>query len=186
MSTSKLDRLNKLFEGDQRIAQADPNKPHIADLDFAPKASINKQAMPDPTPPEEPGKVPDVSNYLGSINPPSPRAGRDLDLLTSSDEDEYVAAFASKPTVKKPPTNFQPSGKSRRGGYKAGTLRQGNFAKLANELHDHDVDGKPLTGHFCPLSLVAKFPYKYMADTNGRVSRHFFAQNKFYERKWEM
>ena len=186
MSTSKLDRLNKLFEGNKRIAQADPNNAHTADLDFAPKVSINKQAMPDPTLPEEPGKIPEVSSYLESISPPSPRSGRDLELLTSSDEDEYVAAFASKPTAKKRPKKFQLGGKSTRGGYKAGTPPQGNFAKVANELHDHDVDGNPLTGHFCPLSLVAKFPYKYIVDTNDRVSRHFFAQNKFYERKWEM
>jgi hypothetical protein len=186
MPTSKLDRLNKLFEGDQRIAQADPNKPHIADLDFIPKTPTKTQDMVDAAPAEEPWKIPEVAQCSREITPPPPPTGPGLDLLTSSDEDEYVAAFSSKPTAKKPPIKFLPGRKPRRGDYQGRALRRQNLTASANELSDQDVDGNPLTGHFCPLTLVAKFPYKYMVDTNDRVSRHFFAQNKFYQRKWDM
>jgi hypothetical protein len=186
MPTSKLDRLNKLFESDQRIAQPDHDKPHIADLDFTPKTSTNKQAIADTAPAEETWKMPEISQYTSKITRPPPTTRQDLDLLTSSDEDEYVAAFSSKPTVKKPPINILPGGKPRRGDRQSRTMRRENLMVSANELSDHDVDGNPLTGHFCPLALVAKFPYKYMVDTNDRVSRHFFAQNKFYQRNWDV
>lgn len=49
-----------------------------------------------------------------------------------------------------------------------------------------DAHGNPVTGHFCQFSLAAKFPCKYMNDSNDRVSRHFFAANKFYERTWDL
>ena len=186
MPTSKLDRLNKLLEGDKRITQADPTKPHIADLDFMPKISATKQAIPDAELAEEPHKMPKVVQYQRSIPLTPPSAGRDLELLTSSDEDEYLAAFSTKPTVKQPATKSQPGRKTTTGGHRAGPPQRGNLAESTNEMSDHDVDGNPLTGRFCPLTLVAKFPYKYMMDPDDRVSRHFFAQNKFYQRKWDM
>jgi hypothetical protein len=176
-----------LFEGDKRIAQADPDKPHIADLDFNPHISTNKQAMPGTTPAEVPWKIPEVAQYTRKITPPPPPpTGRYLELLTNSNDNEDMAAFSSRPAAKKPPTKFLPGGKSRRGDYQIQALQRQNPMVSASKLADHDVDGNPLTGHFCPLALVAKFPYKYMVDTNDRVSRHFFAQNKFYQRKWDM
>ena len=186
MPTSKLDRLNRLFEGDGRIAQADPSKTHIADIDFMSKVSIDKQATPNLAPAEELWKTPVVNLYPRETTPPPPPTGRDLDLLPSSDEDEYVAAFSSKHTSKRPQAKSPPGGKSTRGGYQERALRRDNLSASARDLADHDVEGNPLIGHFCPLALVAKFPYKYIVDTDGRISRHFFAQNKFYQRKWDM
>jgi hypothetical protein len=186
MPTSKLDRLNQLLEGDERIARADPSKPHIANIDFMSKMSINEHAMPNLAPAEEPWKIPVANLYPRETTPPPPPTGRDLDLRTSSDEDEYEAAFSSKPTAKKPPTKFPPGRKSRRGGYQERALRRHNLNPSARDLADHDVEGNPLIGHFCPLALVAKFPYKYIVDTNGCISRDFFAQNKFYQRTWDM
>jgi hypothetical protein len=187
MPTSKLDRLNQLFAGDERIARADPSKAHIADIDFMSKVSIDKQATPNLAPAEEPRKIPVVNLHPRETTPPPPPpTGRDLDLLPSSDEDEYVAAFSSKPTAKKPQTNFPPRRKSGGEGYQERALRRDNLNVPARDLADHDVEGNPLIGHFCPLALVAKFPYKYIVDTDGRISRHFFAQNKFYQRTWDM
>jgi hypothetical protein len=185
MPTSKLDRLNRLFEGDERIARPDPSKPHIADIDFMSKVSINKQATPKLAQAEEPCMIPAVNLYPRETTPPPPPAGRDLDLLTSSDEDEYVAAFSSKPNTKKPQTKFPPGTKSRRGNSQERALRN-RFNASPRDLADHDVEGNPLIGHFCPLVLVAKFPYKYIVDTNDRISRRFFAENKFYQRTWDM
>ena len=41
-------------------------------------------------------------------------------------------------------------------------------------------------GHFCVWPLVAKFPYKYMQDPEGKVSRRFFASEKIFERNWKV
>lgn len=186
MPTSKLDRLNQLFEGGERIARADPSKAHIADIDFTSKVSTDKQATPNLAPAEEPWKIPVVNLHPRDPTPPPPPTGRDLDLVPSSDEDEYVAAFSSKHTTKKPQTKFPTGRKSKRGGYQERALRRDNLNASARDLTDHDVEGNPLIGHFCPLALVAKFPYKYIVDTDDRISRHFFAQNKFYQRTWDM
>jgi hypothetical protein len=182
MLTSKVDRLNQLFEGDERIARADQSKPHIADIDFMSRVSVNKQATPNLAPAEEPWNPPMDHPYLREAIPPLPPASRGLDLLTGSDEDEYVATFSSNLTAKKPPTNSPPNTKARRRGYQERALQD----NLNASPQDHDVEGNPLIGHFCPLALVAKFPYKYIVDTDGRISRHFFAQNKFYQRTWDM
>src|SRR2546423_3820554 len=126
MPTSKLDRLNRLFEGDGRIAQADPSKAHVADIGFMSKVSIDKQATPNLAPAEEPWKIPVVNLYPRETTPPPPPAGRDLDLLPSSDEDEYVAAFSSKHTAKKPQAKSPPGGESTRRGYQERALRRDN------------------------------------------------------------
>jgi hypothetical protein len=185
MPTSKLDRLNQLFEGDERIARPDSSRPHIADIDFMSKGSINKQPTPNLAQVEEPWKAPVANPYPRETTPASLLAGRDLDLLTSSDEDEYVAAFSSKPNAKKPQAKFPPGTKSKRGGSQERALRD-NFNASPRDLANHDVEGNPLIGHFCPLALVAKFPYKYIVDTSDRISKHFFAENKFYQRTWDM
>lgn len=54
------------------------------------------------------------------------------------------------------------------------------------KLRTMDKLGNPVSGHFCPFNLVKTFPYKYMVDSNDRVSRHFFANNKFFERTWDL
>jgi hypothetical protein len=54
---------------------------------------------------------------------------------------------------------------------------------------DSEDDGEALPGvtkQFCQFGLAAKFPYKYMRDGNDRVSRHFFADNKFFNRTWDV
>jgi hypothetical protein len=186
MPTSKLDRLSKLFEDDKRIAEAAPDTPHIAELDFTQNLSTNEQAIRHTPPAEESWEIPQGAQYPRKIHPLSPQPSRDLDLLKSSDNDEYVAAFSSKPTVKKPPTKLLPGGKLRGGKYQGRALGRERLTSSTNELPKHDIEGNALTGHFCPLLLVAKFPYKYMVDTNDRVSRYFFAQNKFYQREWHM
>jgi hypothetical protein len=186
MPTSKIDRLNKLFEDGKRLAKADPDKPHIADLDFLPKPSPQKQAIRYTPPAKEPRKVPEVAQYPGKINPQVPRPGQDVDLLATSDNDGHAATSSGKPTAKKPPIKSPPRGKMRGGKHRGQPLGRTHLTTTANELPKHDIEGNTLTGHFCPLVLVAKFPYKYMVDTDDRVSRYFFAQNKFYQREWHM
>ena len=48
----------------------------------------------------------------------------------------------------------------------------------------------PLEMTFCPILAVSKFPYKFMSTSSAfiseDVSRHFFAADKFWMRKWTM
>lgn len=75
---------------------------------------------------------------------------------------------------------------------KGSSKHKSKASEAATPDSDHDVlptsnmQGFAVTGHYCQLHLVAKFPYKYMNDSNDRVSRHFFANNKFYDRTWDM
>ncbi len=182
MPTSKLDRLNKLFEGQERIARPDPDKPHISDLDFMPKTA-KEQSSAISLVDQTPWKVPDVAQVPRQLPPPPPSTGRDLDLISSSEDDEYLAAFSSKPKSKTT-IKVLPKGKSKHDA--RDDLWGAQDPMESDDLRVQDVDGNELTAHFCPLSLVAKFPYKYMVDTNDRVSKHFFAANKFYQRQWDM
>ena len=182
MSTSKLDRLNRLFEGKERRARADPNKIHIADLDFVPKPSTEQVpciGLADQTP----WKVPEVAQCPRKVAPPPPRTGRDLDQISSSEEDEYLAAFSGKPKSKAS-IKVLPKGKPKQ--HAPDDVWFADVPTESGELPVQDVYGNTITGHFCPLLLVAKFPYKYMVDTDDRVSKHFFAANKFYQRTWDM
>jgi hypothetical protein len=171
MPTSKIDRLNKLFEDGKRLAKPDPDKPHIADLDFLPKPSLQKQA---------------VTQYPEKVNPQVPRLGQDVDLFATADNDGHTATSSGKLAVKKPPIKSPPRGKPRGGKRQGQPEGRTHLTTTASELPKHDIEGNTLTGHFCPLMLVAKFPYKYMVDTDDRVSKYFFAQNKFYQREWNM
>ena len=208
MPTSKIDRLNKLFEGHEKPRLPPPSKPQKADRDMAPK-NLTTQT---------PRKIPETAPYLRPTAASPIRTGRDADQISSTDEDDYVAAFRSTPTPKtasksKPERRRGPKPRTEAGawGYQEGTnnelrvpvedIRSGSFQKEASDgqpprtsstadfeegLPMADFCGNSLNGRFCPLLLVAKFPYKYLIDRNDRVSKHFFAQNKFYDRPWDM
>jgi hypothetical protein len=47
-------------------------------------------------------------------------------------------------------------------------------------------NNKAIVGRFCQFGLAAKFPYKYMNDSNDKVSKYFFASNKFYDHTWDL
>lgn len=188
MPTSKLDRLNKLFEGRERIARPDPTKTHISDLDFAPKTAPTEQLSVIGLAAETPWKVPETAQYPRQFAPPlreSAKPGRAGDMISSSESDEYLAVFSSRPAMKNAPVKMLKHGKPK-DELEDDVARSPGDATVANDLPVEDVEGNRSTGHFCPLVLVAKFPYKYMVDTNDRVSKHFFAANRFYERRWHM
>ena len=198
MATSKLDRLNKLFEGQQRssFAERDPSRPHISDLDFAQDSSTETSTpSKQPSagmlqPQQQPWKVPDVAQYPRRVTQPPPRNGRDVDQFSSDDDDEYVRAFSAKPEPKPTAKLLSQSIGDGRGTSNQHTSVEGSASDDCkidpNGLPIQDREGNNSTGHFCPLTLVAKLPYKYMTDRNDRVSKRFFADNKFYKRTWDM
>ncbi len=191
MPTSKADRLNKLFERDSLPPPPDPQKAHIADTEIISKMQPAQQAW----------KVPNVAQTPRRVTRSPPRTGRDIDQLTSSDDDEYISAFKKMP-IAKPETTVKPrkktytSGGSKNDGKpkaKIGSNSSTNAtakteANSGNDdgVSDVDRDGQPLVGRFCPLMLVTKFCYKYMDDPNDRVSKHFFASGKIWNRIWDM
>ena len=127
-----------------------------------------------------------------------------------SEDDDYLNAFEKKPQMNlknvKPHRRVLPAADAH--GYRKDQIREpllplqylplgknntndlaetdGAASTLAGSLPNKDRFGNQSTGHFCVFSLVQKFPYKYMNDGNDRVSRRFFASDRFFERKWDM
>jgi hypothetical protein len=189
MPTSRADRLEKLFGKDSLPPPPEPNSSHLADTEIISK-------MP---PAQQPWKVPKVAQTPRKITRSPPRTGRDLDQLTSSDDDEYIRAFKKTPAMKEESkakaNRTGPSTKDQQNrGSKAKVRTKSGHVPTnvgAGEEEDDgvsvvDKDGHPLIGRYCPLVLVSKFCYKYMDDPNDRVSRHFFASGKIWNRTWKM
>ena len=198
MPTSKLDRLNKLFGGQRRsaFAERDPSRPHVSDLDLAQNSST-ETATPNKQPPagmakpqQQPWKVPDVAQYPRRVAQPPARTGRDVDQISSDEDDEYLRAFSAKPEPKPVAKRASQSTGGRRGTSDRHTSLEASATEDCkfgpNGLPIQDGEGNDCRGHFCPLTLVAKLPYKYMTDRNDRVSKRFFADNRFYKRTWDM
>lgn len=135
--------------------------------------------------------IPDQAEYPRTHSGPAPKPANNTELLTSSDgDDDYVAAFSKKPKMK-------PAGHSKSGRYaekskgpSRWTNKNAENSKATEGPHGGlpvaDKHGNPAVGHFCSFGLVAKFPYKYIDDSNDRVSRHFFANGKIYTRTWDL
>jgi hypothetical protein len=191
MPTSKADRLKKLFEKDSLPPPPDPNTSHIADTEMVSKMQ----------PAQQPWKVPEVAQTPRKVHKSPPRTGRDLDQLTSSDDDEYISAFKKTPAIKSEITSKAKKSSPTLASYQHGTRPMAKARPQADRvaagrtevsdgkddgISNIDKDGHLLIGRYCPLALVTKFCYKYMDDPNDRVSRHFFASGKIWNRTWDM
>jgi hypothetical protein len=201
METSAEDRFGSLFTSGSKPTPHDPTKPHLFE--------IEQQTMQQ----NSPWTIPEAAQYPRQVRGPAPKPAGGDDLFTSSEDDDYVSAFSKKPTMlsstkknqQKPKPRRMPEATAR--GYAPGAhieakgpikyVPTGNSANPLDDEEEDDEDGdRPLpssdklgnsvTGHFCQFNLVKKFPYKYMVDANDRVSRHFFANNKFFERTWDL
>jgi hypothetical protein len=200
-TTSAQDRLNRLFANSPRPPLPTPGQRHFSEVELEEKRLMDAQPWKAPATAEDPTQT-----------KPVPKERPSRDILTSSDEDEYTSLFSKKPSMKptkkshaKPRKSLAPNS--------AGLLKDaivspaGSLEYLAKgksfrkntsdhgtELSDSgygmlstgDAYGNPVIARFCQFSLAAKFPYKYMNDPNDRVSRHYFASNKFYARKWDL
>ena len=202
MDTSVQDRFANLFASGSAPASVDHDQPHLFEAE---QERMKQQTT---------WKIPDVAQTPRQIRGPAPRPAGGDDILTSEDEDDdYVSAFVKKPkmatpkkTPSKPKARKLPEPDAF--GYPKGAhvevkgpieyIPKGKSFNPLEEMQDEDSEfssprkrtsdnfGNPLTGRFCQFSLVRKFPYKYMVDSNDRVSRHFFANNKFFERTWDL
>lgn len=191
MATDPAERFKKIFANTGRPELPDPGRPHIADLELANPAPADQEVKR--------FKIPDVPQVKRKIIQPDRSGARDI-ISNSEDEDEYVNAFKSsaKPSMLQKPKKIGNS-KSLKPTIKLNDTPEDNISpsmrcpeddvdKIQSppELPVQDVDGNKATAHFCIFSLVAKFPYKYMQDPSDKVSKRFFASNKFYEREWDM
>jgi len=204
MTTSARDRLNTLFTSQRGIPLPDPQQSPVTDS--GPELKKNEQQK---------WRIPDIAQHPRQATLETPPPTRNIDCLSSSDEDDYVTAFSKKPTMKAPgqkphtglPHHVMPEPNAlhhSKDSYLRPEKRSEHVSAVtaSNAAPFGEVDGisiseseswitademgNPLTGRFCQFGLVAKFPYKYMIDSNDRVSRHFFANNKFYDRIWDM
>ncbi|EXJ64326.1 hypothetical protein A1O7_00662 [Cladophialophora yegresii CBS 114405] len=202
-TTNPQTRLDRLFAKSPL-----PPAPPAGQLHFSEKELAEKEAKE-----ETQFRVGSTAEYPRQVKPPQKEeAQQAIDILTSSDEDDYICAFKKKPSMKAPTKNVKskrrnmPEPDSVGHSEDAIVKPKGRIEYLARgkstkhtsadpvsepdsddvHLPTADVHGNPVIGHFCQFTLAAKFPYKYMSDTNDRVSRHFFASNKFYSRNWDL
>ncbi|EXJ55036.1 uncharacterized protein A1O5_12775 [Cladophialophora psammophila CBS 110553] len=201
VSTTPQDRLNQLFSNQALPPAPTPGQPHFSEKELEQKETKEERPWSIPEAPQHPREI-------KSLRKQHPQ--RDASILTSSDDDDdYVSAFKQKPSMKPATKTSQPKPRVMHelnsSGYPnepddpiqylaKGKSSKRNPPKDVTEHSDSDNDelptadgvGNPVAGHFCQFSLAAKFPYKYMNDVNDRVSRHFFASNKFYNRTWDL
>lgn len=204
-STNPQDRLNRLFDNSPL-----PSVPTPGELHFSEKELQDRKATQ-----EKRWELPSTAEYPRKIqSPPKNQAQRDLDILTSSDDDDdYVSSFKKKPSMKQPTKTVEPKRRVMPEPHAFGYPADGKIEPKAKieylakgkhsqrtpsvQVGEHsddddehfptkDAQGNSTGSHFCQLTLAAKFPYKYMNDANDRVSRHFFASNKFYNREWDL
>lgn len=202
METSVQDRFANLFATAPVPAASDIGQRHLFE--------VEQDRMQQHTS----WKIPEVAQTPRQIRGPAPKPAGGDDILTSEDEDDdYVSSFAQKPKMLTPKKKMNQKPKPRKmpepnaHGYAKdayvepeGPIQYIPKGKSSYPVEDEDEDsdstflqlrtsdklGNPVTGHFCQFSLVRKFPYKYIVDSNDRVSRHFFANNKFFERTWDL
>lgn len=56
-----------------------------------------------------------------------------------------------------------------------------------NQNGNYIGEQAPRDLQFCPLSAVAKFPYKFIKKTDSeKVSKAYFAEGKFQARGWTL
>ncbi|RMZ87189.1 hypothetical protein DV736_g5584, partial [Chaetothyriales sp. CBS 134916] len=175
METSPSERLAKLFISSEFLAQSDLTQPDSAGQDITVTCE-----------PEAKWEIPTTAKAPRKIHGPQPKPAAGEDVLSSSeDEDDYVAAFQAKSRMAAKSTK---RGSRQQWSQKTAEPVPGSNHETqpSPDLPDLDDQGNCALGHFCRLSLVAKFPYKYMTDESGQVSRHFFANQKFYQRIWDL
>ena len=199
-TTSAQERLNRLFENSPRPPLPTLGQPHFSEVELEEKRLKDEQPRKSQFTAEYPRQI----KSLQKMQP-------DRDILTSSDDD-YASLFSKKPSmkpVKKTQSKSRKMHESNASSYPEDPahdpkgpveyLAKGKWSKqkasrTADDLSDSDDgmhpsgdgDGNSVVGRYCQFNLAAKFPYKYMNDPNDRVSRHFFAANKFYNRKWDV
>jgi hypothetical protein len=197
METSAEDRFASLFTSDTKPSASTNDGPSLYEREHP--ATPEPKVLKTPEKAQEPRRVPG----------PRPNPGAANDVLTSSDDDDYVAGFSRKPTMQgtrmkkskrtTPKKSPKPShneatrdGAATSLGSPKGKITKAMVDDLDTEddsdrlLATMDTLGNPVTGHFCQFNLVKRFPYKYLDDTNDRVSKHFFANDKFFERTWDL
>ncbi len=195
MTTTPKSRLNQLFAGKSLPSPPKPGEVHFSLIELEQRAAKDQQQT---------WKIPSTAEYPRKIiPPPKPTASADV-LSSSEDEDDYVAAFRPKPSMISPskqPRKSKGNPKDAhiepnraieyipQGKVSSKSAKEHAVSEPSNDnegLPTSNAQGVPVTGHFCQFFLAAKFPYKYMNDGNDRVSKCFFADNKFYNRTWDM
>lgn len=206
METAPQDRLAKLFADKPLPTTNVSAEPHFSEKELREKRQKD-QAQPK-------WQLPAAAVYPRRITKPV-KPQPTTEILTSSDDDDYTSSFAKKPSMKPPSPQSSKSKRrfmhsSDAPGHMADTKPspQGGIeyihkGKSSSKQSSHgpsigqknvrttndrssDLAPLPIIGKFCQFGLAAKFPYKYMNDNNDRVSRHFFADNKFFSRSWEL
>jgi hypothetical protein len=205
MTSSRAERLNRLFENDFLPPPPDPSKPHLADSEMICRmkgvqpAALAKSAQPaHPAHPCQSSQSapPTVSlRQQTRATPSSHQSDQKVDLISSSDDDEYVRAFG-KPRQRSnikgskakatTPVLTKCKMKCATGSPVEPQAKLGNEESGDNDVSNLGNDGIRLIGKYCPFLLVTRFCYKYMNDPKDLVSKQFFAAGKIWNRSWHL
>ena len=164
MTTPVRERFERLFEGKPKPERPGPDTTKLHDHTNRHTTSSDAHTF---------GEKPQVNIAKQKSKP---RA------VPSAGAHGYPADIQREPLI---PLQYLPYGKDNLDIHPAKGSNHEDVSEDESLLAE-DTFGNVCTGHFCVFQLVAKFPYKYMVDGNDRVSRHFFASNKFYDRKWDL
>jgi hypothetical protein len=201
METSPQDRFAALCPSALSPAASDANHQHLFEIEQdSMRCSQPKTAW----------RIPDAPQVARTVRKPAPKMAGGDPVKSSDEVDDYLSAFVEKPKVTKK-TNIKPKPRTlpepNAHGYPKDAyiepkqplayLPQGKSSYTAGDggsithhpprsLPTTDHFGNSVIGHFCPAHLVKTFPYKYMKDDNNRVSKRFFASDKFFERNWDL
>lgn len=207
MATTPQDRLAKLFAGQPLPATTASGDSHFSEKELQDKRNKDQK--------QPKWQIPAAAEYPRQVTrsaKPQPTS----ELLTSSDDDDdYISSFSKKPSMKYPSEQSSKSKRrvmpeSKALGYpkdahtvpkgaieythkgKKSSTQSSQDASIElnsdkeKDTQSSDPASSPLTGQFCQFVLTSKFPYKYMNDIKDRVSRHFFADSKFFNRSWDL
>ncbi|KAK5046587.1 hypothetical protein LTR84_007348 [Exophiala bonariae] len=201
METNPQDRLANLFAGRPLPVTGKSGAPHFSEQELQ-----EKREKDQPKPKWQLPLAAEFPRQIPKARGPKPQPTREL-LTSSDDDDDYVSSFSQKPSMKTTAEQFSKSksrGSDASGGHQSNppaninpeyihqgksTTKRSKYAQNSvRNTNDHPSDPAafPITGNFCQFGLAAKFPYKYMNDVHDRVSRHFFASNKFFSRTWDL
>ncbi|RMD42765.1 hypothetical protein DV735_g2384, partial [Chaetothyriales sp. CBS 134920] len=187
METSPCERLALLFN-DQSLNQPGQTEPDSADDEPAITTASKTEPGITAASKTEPGitaasktepawEIPVTAKSPRKVHGQQPKPAAGEEVSSSEEEDDYVAAFQSKSRAERRP---------KRQLVQKAAGPSSHESQPSSDFPDRDDQGNAALGHFCRLALVAKFPYKYVKDSSNEISRQFFANQKFYQRTWDL
>ena len=165
------DRLKMLFSGEDEVLL----RTEAVNLRPAPQVNLPNPTFQQDSLPSGPPQ----SSYR-------PLAEGDPEL-----DDPYIAdlvqSHGSRENARKRGGKNNRYGRRSRPGWEAAPPAAPNTRNTSEKKSPHANRGQSGIRWFCQLSLLSRFPYKYIRGSDkDLVAKRFFDQNKFWDRTWDL